>query len=433
MNSLKKLIKDKSPWLSVFDAFNLIKNKTDLELDYEIAELLISIEINEFCIPYDKSHYFDGNPVRLHRDFDNKQFSKMDYLLINLASGSITIDDFNLDFKNYVWFKDDFFYQFEHFTEINLENSEQRDKIYKNKTLDESKTFPLYFKNEIFSVHEASCLMTGYNPTSTSRCSNKVSWLEQHPEYEEAFDFIYSAVKSGFFGEFVNEGQYLEANRLKEFFSDRGIYIDGFNKNIEPNYIMEQTKLKDYQRENQELALKINKLEQKLQQEILQSQLLQSDYQSSQAEIKNLKSVISEKDKTIQKLKDDVQKENGEVFCLSMDLNSAKNDFQQLKLKYEDLEAKLLISTPSSTLNILDQIFDESATERYSPDLVLSIKLWESIYINNPKNDSHSNKANSWITMNTGYDLSRPSATKLREITTPFINWSTHRDRNYKK
>ncbi len=60
--------------------------------------------------------------------------------------------------------------------------------------------------------------MTGYNPTSTSRCSNKVSWLEQHPEYEEAFDFIYSAVKSGFFGEFVNEGQYLEANRLKEFF-----------------------------------------------------------------------------------------------------------------------------------------------------------------------------------------------------------------------
>ncbi|KQE58015.1 hypothetical protein, partial [Acinetobacter pittii] len=311
--------------------------------------------------------------------------------------------------------------------------SEQRDKIYKNKTLDESKTFPLYFKNEIFSVHEASCLMTGYNPTSTSRCSNKVSWLEQHPEYEEAFDFIYSAVKSGFFGEFVNEGQYLEANRLKEFFSDRGIYIDGFNKNIEPNYIMEQTKLKDYQRENQELALKINKLEQKLQQEILQSQLLQSDYQSSQAEIKNLKSVISEKDKTIQKLKDDVQKENGEVFCLSMDLNSAKNDFQQLKLKYEDLEAKLLISTPSSTLNILDQIFDESATERYSPDLVLSIKLWESIYINNPKNDSHSNKANSWITMNTGYDLSRPSATKLREITTPFINWSTHRDRNYKK
>ncbi len=109
MNSLKKLIKDKSPWLSVFDAFNLIKNKTDLELDYEIAELLISIEINEFCIPYDKSHYFDGNPVRLHRDFDNKQFSKMDYLLINLASGSITIDDFNLDFKNYVWFKDDFF------------------------------------------------------------------------------------------------------------------------------------------------------------------------------------------------------------------------------------------------------------------------------------------------------------------------------------
>ncbi|HCT2696359.1 TPA: hypothetical protein OUD70_002353, partial [Acinetobacter baumannii] len=166
---------------------------------------------------------------------------------------------------------------------------------------------------------------------------------------------------------------------------------------------------------------------------VLQSELLQSDYQSSQTQIRNLKSIISEKDKTIQKLKDDVQNENGKVFCLSMDLNDAKNDFQQLKLKYEDLEANLLTSIPSPTLNVLDQIFDESATERYAPDLVLSIKLWESIYINNPKNDSHSNKANGWITMNTGYDLSRPSAAKLREITTPFVNWSTHRDKNYKK
>ncbi len=440
MNSLKKLIKDKSPWLSVFDAFDLIKNKTDLELDYEIAELLISIEINDFCIPYDKSHYFDGKPVRLHRDFDNKQFSKMDYLLINLASRSIAVDDFNVDFKNYVWFKDDFFYQFERFTEINLEKSEQRDKFHENKTLDESKSFPLYFKNKIFSVHEASCLMTGYNPVSTSRCSNKISWLEQHPEYEEAFDFIYSAVKSGFFGEFGNEDPYLDVNRLKEFFSDSGIYIEGFNKNIETqndinfgNYIVKQVKLEDYQRENEELAIKINKLEQKLQQEVLQSELLQSDYQSSQTQIRNLKSIISEKDKTIQKLKDDVQNENGKVFCLSMDLNDAKNDFQQLKLKYEDSEANLLTSIPSPTLNILDQIFDGSATERYAPDLVLSIKLWESIYINNPKNDSHSNKANGWITMNTGYDLSRPSAAKLREITTPFVNWSTHRDKNYKK
>ena len=82
---------------------------------------------------------------------------------------------------------------------------------------------------------------------------------------------------------------------------------------------------------------------------------------------------------------------------------------------------------------LLSLIFDESATQRYAPDLVLSIKLWESIYLKNPKNDSHSNKANGWIAMNTGYDLSRPSATKLREITTPFVNWSTHRDRNYKK
>lgn len=439
VNSLKKLIKDKSPFLSVFDAFEIIKNKTDLELDYEIAELLITIEINDFCIPYDKSRYIDGHPLRLYRDLDSKTSSKMDHLLRKLASGSIVIDDLNPDFRNYVWNKDDFYWQFERFTEIDLEESEQVDKINENKILAEINTLPLYFKNKIFSIHEATCLMTGFNPTSTSRCSNKVSWLEENPEYEEAFDFIYSAVKSGFFGDFSNEDPYLNANKLKEFFSDSGICVDGFNKDIAPQneiasspHIVEQITLKDYQIENKEFSARIKQLEQELQQEILQSELLQSDYQSSQTEIMNLKSVISEKDKTIQKLKDDVQKENGDVFILCMELDKAKHDMEKLKIKNEQLESNLLNNEPLSN-NLLDLIFDETVTERYAPDLVLSIKLWEHTYITNPKSDSHSNKANTWIASNTGYDQSKPSASKIREITTPLTFWSTHRDKNYKK
>lgn len=84
---------------------------------------------------------------------------------------------------------------------------------------------------------------------------------------------------------------------------------------------------------------------------------------------------------------------------------------------------------------LLSQIFDESATERYAPDLVLSIKLWEHIYITNPKSDSHTNKADTWLNNNTGYDIAKKSgsASKIREVITPFIFWSPHRDKKYKK
>ncbi|MFV5513780.1 hypothetical protein [Acinetobacter gerneri] len=119
------------------------------------------------------------------------------------------------------------------------------------------------------------------------------------------------------------------------------------------------------------------------------------------------------------------------------------NNNKKLEEENENLKVKLLEKEQrikeleslhqKGEINLISLIFDESAKERYAPDLALSIKLWESIYILNPKDDSHSNKANTWITSNTGYDQSKPSATKLREITTPLINWSTHRDKNYKK
>ena len=85
--------------------------------------------------------------------------------------------------------------------------------------------------------------------------------------------------------------------------------------------------------------------------------------------------------------------------------------------------------------DLLSLIFDETKEERYSPDLVLSIKLWEHIYIVNPKKDSHSNKADTWLKANTGYDVIKKagSASKIREITTPFVNWSPHRDKKFKK
>ncbi|MFV5265112.1 hypothetical protein ACMUMS_16365 [Acinetobacter courvalinii] len=74
-------------------------------------------------------------------------------------------------------------------------------------------------------------------------------------------------------------------------------------------------------------------------------------------------------------------------------------------------------------------------SERYAPDLALSIRLWEDLYINNPRSDSHSNKANNWIKTNTGYSGTDkdPSTSRIREIASPFKEWGAKRDKNHKK
>ncbi|WP_151710965.1 hypothetical protein [Acinetobacter brisouii] len=105
---------------------------------------------------------------------------------------------------------------------------------------------------------------------------------------------------------------------------------------------------------------------------------------------------------------------------------------EQLKEKIKKLESlNSSIPAEAKVNNLLNLIFDDTAQDRYAPDLALSIKLWEDLYIKNPKTDSHSNRANQWIDANTAYGDT--SKAKLREITTPLINWSTHRDKNFKK
>lgn len=128
-------------------------------------------------------------------------------------------------------------------------------------------------------------------------------------------------------------------------------------------------------------------------------------------------------------------------------------DLKQLDLqqKYDDLlnkiddlntelaQAKECIKQyeyqKSDKNNLLELIFDNSANDRYAPDLVLSIKLWEHIYITHPKSDSHTNKAITWLENNTGYEVNKKagSASKIREITTPFLSWGNLRDKNHSK
>ncbi|MCG7219670.1 hypothetical protein [Acinetobacter sp. AG3] len=122
------------------------------------------------------------------------------------------------------------------------------------------------------------------------------------------------------------------------------------------------------------------------------------------------------------------------------------NEKKNLKFRINELEKiivdkdseinKLKVIKPNEESSLLEQIFDCERDDSYAPDLVLAIKLWESIYITNPKEeDSHTNKANIWLKLNTNYDVRKQnsSASKIREITSPLKSWSPQRDKNFKK
>ena len=150
-------------------------------------------------------------------------------------------------------------------------------------------------------------------------------------------------------------------------------------------------------------------------------------------EVEKLKERIIEKDIKIEKLKEDVQKENGDAFILCMDLDKAKQDMKQLKAKIEQLESEQLANSLKSE-NLLDLVFDESRTERYAPDLVHSIRLWEALYVDNTAStDKHSNRSNYWIKTNTPYkNETSVEVKRLREITSPFDNWNSDRKKKLK-
>lgn len=117
-------------------------------------------------------------------------------------------------------------------------------------------------------------------------------------------------------------------------------------------------------------------------------------------------------------------------------LKNRINELEKIIFDKDTLINELKVKKPNEESSLLEKIFDHSREYSYAPDLALSIKLWESVYITNPKEeDSHTNKANIWLKLNTNYDVGKQnsSASKIREITSPLKFWSPQRNKKFKK
>lgn len=110
-----------------------------------------------------------------------------------------------------------------------------------------------------------------------------------------------------------------------------------------------------------------------------------------------------------------------------------------LKQRISELEQQLkqsqqTVNKPNipNDIDLLAHILD-TRQQHHAPDLALSIQLYRYVYIDKPRQDSHSSKANTWLTNNTGYDKDGQSGSSIREITAPLNGWNPQRDKNFSK
>ncbi|WHP04796.1 hypothetical protein QLH32_12125 [Acinetobacter corruptisaponis] len=132
---------------------------------------------------------------------------------------------------------------------------------------------------------------------------------------------------------------------------------------------------------------------------------------------------------SIQQVEPSIENLNCEIVRLRNLLADQTTEIQDLKSKIQELETPPTIQNDKPDLLAL--ILDETQTDRYAPDLVYSIKLWLDVYVNNPKADSHNNKANTWIKNNTPYNGEQDDTPtrRIREIATPFRDLHQSRKR----
>lgn len=415
----------KNNYFSLWEIVSLLAKKTDDDFQ-EVGEFLGHINISaELCI-YQRDQF--SRLYQLDTEWSNNPVDE----IITILNGIFPFDSeeeqkaarskaWGKSLHLY-WLKEDI-YNFKPIMDLGIIEKPPTQVITVSpiqETQPNKSKFFLY-KQPLFTINECACIASEYDPLEIQRFSvNDVD--EIVPDYSMAYNLINSAVEAGILPCFNYK---VNAEDLKEYLANQDIEIKGFN---EPEYIdyLAQKSLKEQKEFNNRQPPA----------QTIETEIFSTDNSVLELEksINKLKVELQAKDAEIEQLKNNIQKESSDAFELLLDKHAASNEINQLKAKIEQLESEQLHSKQKSE-NLLNLIFDESATERYAPDLVSAIKLWEHIYITSPKDDSHTNKADTWLGKNTGYDTAKKqgSSSKIREITAPFINWSTHRDKAYKK
>jgi phosphotransferase system IIB component len=223
------------------------------------------------------------------------------------------------------------------------------------------------YRKSLLTIHEAACIISGDDPVTVDRCSNDTNFDQNFGDYLHAYSLVSSAINAKELDQNVKSLECIKRSDFKSYLLSENLIIDGYT----------------------DALASVND----------QPSIQQADpnIEHLNAEITRLRNVVMDKEKEIQDLKSKIEKQQPAI----------QNDKPDL----------------------LALIFDKNQTDRYAPDLAYSIKLWLDVYVDNPKVDSHNNRANTWIQNNTPYNGEQEDTPtrRIREIATPFRDFHQSR------
>lgn len=371
---------DNQKYILVLHALELLANETNDHLQ-TVAGFLLSSSFDEVCPTYRKN---DIGTIVYDDDGYAGTFQKT-WEILKYFHTTSPHHFYESNYRENYWLRSEFFsFLIEHKitnipsvidwiaknpTDTQTDEIEQQTAILQRD--------PLLTNLDIFSIVEASCLISGDNPIQVNICSNDTNFWQTYDEYLKAESFISAGIKSGKLDSDITR------QSLQKFLLEKGYVIEGFNDNLPPA-----------------TADKIG--------HATITQTMPTDSQLSQQ--------VADQQATI----DQQAKEIAELKAQLASIEQIGKDTQS--------------DTPADD-EPLALVFD-STNANYAPDLVHALNLWLDLYHRNPKDsDSHTNKAKNWLNKNTGYDefKDKQSFNRIREIATPLKDFGTQRSRENKK
>lgn len=236
---------------------------------------------------------------------------------------------------------------------------------------------PFLTNLDIFSVTEASCLISGNDPIKISFCRGDTNFWQNHSDYLGAENFINAGIRSG------NLDHDITRQSLQKFLLDKGYFIKGFNDNLPP---ITADKV------GQPTITQTPPTDPELSQQIadLNAQLASLKADNDRLTVEN------------QQQADTIQRLNTELVAGKSDTPADDKPLQDNDL--------------------LTAIYDDTQPHLYAPELHNAIKVWKQIYHDNLTSQhltTHSDKFDSAITqLNLRFANNAPKE-RLKQVTTP--------------
>ena len=222
---------DNQKYILVLHALELLANETNDHLQ-TVAGFLLSSSFDEVCPTYRKK---DIGTIVYDDDGYAGTFQKT-WEILKYFHTTSPHHFYESNYRENYWLRSEFFsFLIEHKitnipsvidwiaknpTDTQTDEIEQQTAILQRD--------PLLTNLDIFSIVEASCLISGDNPIQVNICSNDTNFWQTYDKYLKAESFISAGIKSGKLDSDITR------QSLQKYLLEKSYVIEGFNDNLPP-------------------------------------------------------------------------------------------------------------------------------------------------------------------------------------------------------